>query len=167
MDLFKFNAFVKEFPFLAEIARGDSLDCDSIKVKRITKELLNSTPEYHSAVGSLVGIDDEQVVAFVLGDGTVIENAVKRTGRHHSNYAHDDGFYRRGETVLEAIHRENLADKLAYVVVVESGYAIVNHHSEADWRMTIYKPAKDVSAQDLIEQSKKSALDQVKAESEF
>jgi hypothetical protein len=166
MNRFKYEAFLDEFPFLESLALGCAI-CKKISVKRVTRELLQKVPHYSGATGSLVGIDDSEVVHFILNDGTIIRDAVAQSGDVVHNEAHTDNEYWEGETILEALYRQEVSPMLAYIVIVHSGYIIQDHRSQPDWCATIYKPARDIDLGDLITQERDSALQQVKAEANF
>ena len=180
MNRFKLNALKQEFSFLKDTAllrrdgserESDSLD--GIVIKRITKDLLNHTPREHFWDGSLVGIEEWERVDFVLNDYNnpqnhiIVRDAVKCSGDSGSNYAHQGHYEWDGETILEAIDRLGMADTLLYIVISEGGYNIVEHHSQSNWRTTIYKPAKDFNIRDAISDARIAAFKEVSAEAAF
>lgn len=168
MNPMKFDAFLAEFPFLNEVFTAHGLeaqDCDGLTVKRLTPELLNSIPCVGGATGSLVGIEDGEYIAIVTPE-TVMVDVVRQSVDWIHNEAYTDNESWTGESVLEAIYRMQ-AENLTHVVVVESGYNVVNHYSQNDWEATIYKPSKEFTVRDLIAQAVEKAQAQVKAESEF
>jgi len=168
MNRFKFEAFLQEFPFLKEIiGKKDANQIDRISVSRFDKDLLEKTPHYEGATGSLVGINEGQEIYFVLTNGGIIMNAVRNEGSCIHNEAYQDNESWDGETVLEAIDRHNVGDRLAYIVWENYGYEIRDHYSEGGLDFTVYKPAKGISIQQIIEEKKASASEQVKAEAEF
>lgn len=169
----KFDAYVEEFGFLAEIiavARWGGLqpkDCDSIVIKRADANLMAHVPSYDGATGSKVGIDNDEKIALVLNDGSALFDAVKSGGYCVHNEVHSDNESWSGETVLAAIYRHSVAETLAYIVSIERGYVIRDHHSENNWRVTVYKPAKDFTYSDVVAEAVASAVASVKAEAEF
>ncbi len=176
MNRFKFQAFVEEFSFLAEVfipdeyGYGDKLDqenCDEITVQRIDAQLLNAVPKTKKATGSRVGVNNYERVDFVLRNGEVIRDAVKcdLAALHHE--AHVDNEHRRGESVLEAIDQYRIGEDLQYIVWIMKGYVIRNHYSQSNWRATIYKPAKGDIVTDLLTEAKAMAAEEVKAETAF
>ncbi|MHA1216264.1 MAG: hypothetical protein ACTSPX_02920 [Candidatus Thorarchaeota archaeon] len=168
MDRFKYQAFLEEFPFLTEIiGEGDPLDCEGITVKRIDNELLKKVPRRSIATGSCVGIDDREVVSFILADSTILENAVRDGGSAIHNEAHTDNEYWDGETILEAIDRHNVGDNLSYIVVVREGYNVRDHYSEPSWCCTVYKPGRNINLAEVIAEEKAKALEMVRAEANF
>lgn len=172
MNRIKFNAYLKEFPFLEECNirwnhQRESINCDEIKISRIGRELLDYTPSYNGATGSLVGIDDGERFDFILKDGQIIKDAVAASGHVTHNEAHTDDEHLTGETVLEAIDREDVAENLEFIVKVCYGYNIRDHYSLSNYSMTVYKAAKDFSLADAIAAANKEALSQVKAEANF
>lgn len=169
MNRFKFLAMVEEFPFLDEVLgeQSDYQNCDGIVVKRATKELVGTIPQYQGATGSLVGIDDGERFSFVLKDNSVIQNAVQDSGNVTHNEAHTDNEYWGGETILEAIDRHHVSTMLTHIVLVEYGYNVRDHYSLPNYRITIFKPAKDFSWADLIEEAKEKFKVEVLAEANF
>ncbi len=174
MNRFKYQAFLTEFPTLGEILHDwknndvrPAHDCTSIIVQRITPKLLSATPEFNSHVGSLVDIARREAVSFVLADGKVLYDCVRTQGTHGSNYAHEDTYSQEGETILEAIHRLQVASQLTLIVIVKSGFTVVDHCSTNDFDVTIYKPAKEVNIQSIIHEAEQAAIQQVRAEANF
>lgn len=174
MNKFKFDAMVEEFPFLSQVLKHDRgnnqqrdhLDCDGISIKRTTRELMEHTPSYQGATGSLVGINDGERFDFVLDDG-IIRNAVHDSGYVTHNEAHQDDEQWNGETVLEAIVKHGVADKLAYIVRLDYGYNVQDHYSQRNYQVVIFKPAKDFTWQELVDEAKAKALAEVQAEANF
>ncbi len=174
----------------SEIERNPE-DLEGIKVKRIITDFLNRTPQQSQVTGSLVGIDEGEEILLFTKQGNLI-GAVKPDFDFRSNYAHEDGYFRDGETVLEAISnvklppidfddvfpepseeyvelatRTQLKPVVHFIVSIRFGRNIVDHHSQPDWSATIYKPAKDVDIEDLISQAQEKALAEVQAETNF
>jgi hypothetical protein len=139
--------------------------CDGITVKRLTPELLNTVPQVYGATGSLVGIEDAQYVALVTAGGLLL-NAVRQSQSWTHNEAHTDNESWAGESVLEAIYRHQ-EESLTLIIWLEDGYNIVDHHSRAGWRITVYKPSKEFAVSDLIAQAVIRARAEVKAEAAF
>lgn len=171
MNRFRFQAFTLEFPFIEQLVdnsiTSDIINCDGITVRRADDHMLNEMPCIESAIGSLVDIHNVEDVIFVLSDGSLVEGAVQQEDYLHSNYAHDDGHHYPGETIMEAIDRHGVSAMLKYIVVVSSGYEIVNHSSTKAWKMVIYKTPKATTFAEEIARAKTSALEQVRAESTF
>lgn len=174
MNRFRYEALVEEFPFIPRtvMERKDGkerevIDCESITIRRVTKQLLERTPEEYAVVGSLVGVDQWTKVDFVLDDRLIIRNAVKNSGSSHSNYAYEGDERWEGESVLEAIHRLKVADKLAYIVWTTGGYDVVEHFSLPTFKALIYKPSKEFTFQEEIDRALNAAREIVKAESNF
>jgi hypothetical protein len=137
---------------------------EEVLIKRIDKDLLNSTPSQYFWDGSVVSIARGQRVHFVLSD-RIIRNAVKTDYESGSNYAHSETIYGEGETILHAIDRHGLG-ALCYIVIEEFGIHEENHSSYGN-RLIVYKPAKGDLIKVLIEQAYKEANAQVVAESDF
>jgi len=168
VNKFKFDAFLKEFPFLKELVKDkDPVEIDGIWVKRMDENLFNRTPSYEGATGSLVGINQGEQVHFVLLDGTLLKNAVKDEGSCTHNEAYQDDESWEGETILQAIEKHNLGEKVAYIVWENYGYEIQDHYSTGGLNLTIHKPPKEKKVWDYLEVARKKAIEQVKAESDF
>jgi len=168
MNKFKYEAYLTEFPFLREILGGRChLDCEFIRVARADENLLLRKPNRHVAVGSMVDIDDRDDVHFVLVDGTIIKDAVAQEYEYYSNYAHDESYNKKGETILEALAGLDNPDAVKYIIVDESGYEVIDHCSTKLFNITIYKAPKGGKISDYIEKARAQALAEVKAEANF
>lgn len=166
----KFDAYIQEFPALAEVfekMHRDQRDCDGIAIKRADSYLMGYVPQYDGATGSRVGIDDGERIAFVMADGSVIRDAVRASGYCVHNEAHTDNESWAGETVLDAIYRNGVADTLALIISVRYGYNIRDHYSEPNWSAKVFKPSKGFTYRELVDAAAHMAQAQVKAEAEF
>ena len=166
MNRFKLQAYCKEFPFLEDII-GDFIP-DSIRVKRVDENLLRVTPQYYYHDGSLGVTEDEERVHFIIADGSILYDAVNQSGHTSSNYAHTQTKEWEGETVLEAIDRHGVADKLQYIVVE---YYDLDDWSGGEYKreytLTIYKTPKNTTFGAEIEKARAQALAEVRAEADF
>lgn len=171
MNRFKLQAYVSEFPFLSEINEeirdGKHRDVEFIRIAKVDTNLLNKTPEYEGATGSMVDISTGEHIHFVLSTGEVLRNAVKTSGQVTHNEAHSDDEWWDGESVLEAIDRQGIADKLSYIVVEAYGYDIRDHYSEGGLNFVIYKSPKGDTIARATEEEKAKALSMVQAEANF
>jgi len=170
MNRFKLQGYVKEFPFLEKIndaiLNEESTKIDFIKISKVDENLLNKTPSYEGTTGSMVGIDTGEKIYFVLEDG-MLYDAVTTKGyiRHNEAYEEDECW--EGETILEAIDSNQIADCVKYIIVENYGYKIENHYSEGGLSFTIYKVAKNETIKEIIEEIKQKELDLIKAEANF
>lgn len=166
MNRFKYQAYVQEFPFLQDII-GDEIP-DSVRVKRADENLLKVIPKYYYHNGSMGVSKLSEEVHFVLQDGSILHDAVKRSGHTSSNYAHSQTKEWEGETVLEAIDRHGVADQLQYIVQdvfdLDDWEGQEYHRS---WEIFIYKPPKGTSFREEIEKARAQALAEVRAEADF
>ncbi len=166
MNRFKYQAYVKEFPFLQDII-GDEIP-DSVRVKRADENLLKVTPRYRCHDGSLGITEADEKVHFVLADGSIIHDAVKQSGHTSSNYAHTQTKEWEGETVLEAIDRHGVAESLAFIVVE---YYYLDDWSgqeyTKEYSFTIYKTPKGTTFGEEIEKARAQSLAEVRAEADF
>ena len=166
MNRFKLQAYMKEFPFLERII-GDAIP-DSVRIKRADENLLRFTPRYSRHDGSMGVTKLSEDVHFILQDGSILYDAVRQSGHTSSNYAHSQSRSWEGETVLEAIDRHGVADKLQYIVI-EYYYLDdwVGDEYVEEYTATIYKPPKDTSFGAEIEKAMACALAEVRAEADF
>lgn len=173
MNKFKFDAAIKEFPFLRTclLTSGEEMrdfaTCDGITVRRMTSEFLNTVPRDYSVSGSMVNIKEWERVDFVMSDGGLLKDAVRADSESVSHYAYEGTSRSKGETILEAIDRMRCADRLAFIVMLEGGYEVENHFSTSAWCCTVYKPLKGQSIQSVIDAAFDAALAEVRAESAF
>lgn len=166
MDRFKFEAFCEEFPFL-RILSPDGRKPDWIKVKRADENLLGVVPSHYFWDGHLGETHDDTRVHFILTEGEGLFSSVLPDIEVGDN---SNGCRRKeqGETILEAIDRLNISEKIKYVVV--EGYyknAWQGQDHTEEWSFTIYKPAADASFPAEIQKAKEKAMAQVKAEANF
>jgi len=166
MNRFKLQAYKQEFPFLGEII-GDEIP-DSVRVKRADENLLKIIPTYSLHVGSLGKTKNMDRVHFILQDGTIIEDAVLHREDFSSNYAGDSPYSMDGETVLEAIDRHGVADKIQFIVV-ESYYLDdwEGHEYTEDYNFTVYKTPKNTTFGAEIQKARAQALAEVRVEADF
>jgi hypothetical protein len=166
MNRFKLQTYKQEFPFLEGII-GDT-NPDSVRVKRADENLMRVTPQYYYHDGSLGVTEDEEKIHFILSDGSILYDAVNQSGHTSSNYAHTQTKEWQGETVLEAIDRHGVADKLQYIVVE---YYYLDDWSGCEYKkeysFTIYKTPKGTSFGAEIEKARAQALAEVRAEADF
>ena len=170
----KFNLFTKkelerDFPFLAAVltnSRGNSISPEEVSIKRIDGDFLDSVPTEYRWTGSVVDICRGTEIIFILDDGTVIRDAVDPDYTSGSNYAGEDTFSSRGETVLHAIEKHGVAEKLAFIVERRYGVHTTNHSSHGQ-NIVIRKPGKGFTIPGLIRAAYQAASDQVAAESDL
>jgi len=173
MNRFKFEGFKLEFPCLQpllvdrnERAR-EARHCDEIRIKHLDREFLNSSPTWNSWDGSLVGISKKETISFQLSDGSLIVDGVYQVGEHRSNYAHTSTAHESGETVLEAIDRHDIASKICMIIVVRTGFTVLEHFSGPNFSVCIYKAGKGELVADLIATAATAALEEARAEANF
>ncbi len=165
MDRLKVNAFRKEFSFLAEMISDEKVGgIDNIEVKRVDIGLLGSTPSSYGATGNLVGIDSIKTFHFVLDDGTFIRNAVKDEGSWTHNEAYRDNESWEGETVLAAIDKNQVGDRIAYIVLERIGYKIRDHYSVGGHSFTVYLPPTGKPISHYLMEAHQQTAESVKAE---
>ncbi len=165
MNKFKLEAYMKEFPFLQDLI-GNEIP-DSVRIKRADENLLRFVPRYHFHDGSMGQTEVDEIVHFVLADGTVIAEAVRQSGHTSSNYAHSQTIEWEGETVLEAIDRHGVADQLQYIVqdIFDLDDWEGQYHRSRE--IIIYKTPKGTSFGEEIKKARAQALAEVRAEADF
>lgn len=169
MNRFRFEALTEEFPFLSGISFFENVNdaiyhCEHIVIKRLDEIVLNMKPRHETASGSMVSIDNEQRVHFVLDDGRIIKDAVIKEWEHRTD---NDWVEKPGETIIEAIHRNGVADQVKYIVVAHTGYDLVEYRSTEKWNATVYKLPKHTTILAEIEKAKQNARDKVRVEARF
>lgn len=166
MNYFKFQAFLKEFPFLRELGVDENVD--SIKIRRADENLLAQIPSSYYWDGSMGVTDTKDTISFVLEDGNIIEDVVRQAGEWGSNYAHSQRKEWEGESVLEALSRLDNPDRVVYIVWVHKHlHDWVGSERESTFEVTIYKTPKGVKYSDLIRKAEEQALREVRAEADF
>jgi len=171
MELMRYRSYREEFPFLpSEEDFQDPLqmvrDLRSILIKKIDLNLLDHIPCIDSASGSLIGIYDEEWIDFILEDGTILQDAVLQNYQHY-DAGRGDAPSKEGESILSAIYRLNIADKVKFIVSYRKGYEIIDHHSTDAWEVAIYKLPKNLSLSEIISERKEKIKSEIKAQSDF
>jgi len=166
MNRFKYQAYVQEFPFLQDLI-GDEIP-DSIRIKRADENLLKFIPTYSLHVGSMGKTKNMERVHFILQDSTIIEDAVLHGEDFSSIYAGYSPYSIDGETVLEAIDRHGVADKIQFIVV-ESYYLDDWEGQEytEEYTAIVYKTPKNTTFGAEIKKAKMQAIAEVRAKADF
>ena len=165
MNRFKLQAYLQEFPFLQDII-GDEIP-DSIRIKRADENLMKFVPCYSRHDGSMGRTKSYARVHFVLKDGIILD-AVRHEECFSSNYAGYPPYSIDGETVLEAIDRHGIAEKLQFTIVEEyflddwSGQEYVEEYS-----FIIYKTPKNTTFGAEIQKAMAQAIAEVRVEADF
>lgn len=148
MNTNKFALFCKEFPALPEILGGAlrngtnlALDCETIKVSRVSDAFLALTPEWYGWSGSVVGIDRRQSVALVMKDGKVQLDFVSPDVTCGSNEAHSQTSSRDGQSILDSLAELDDAtiSQTTYLVLVSQGQHVIDHFSTREFVVEIAK----------------------------
>lgn len=172
MNRFRYEALVEEFPFLPEVI-FDFEDpsnairlCEYIAIKRLDEAILNITPMHETYHGSLTHTDDEQAIHFILDDQSIIMGAVtpKRSQGSDNSWSEQEG-----ETILEAIYRHNVAERLKYAVITHIGYEKIQEGSRSSdkWNAKVYKLPKYTTLSAEIERAQQKARGKVRTEADF
>lgn len=168
MNRFKFEAFLKEFPFLKEILeekKRDYQQVDSIRVARIDENLLLRTLEEYHYDGSAGETYNWEELWAVLPDGTVQVVPTQDECSSDSNYAHSQPRHEEGQPIIEALVG---LEETHYLVLLERelenwpGREYVN-----EFNVTIYKPSRSTSLSKEIEKARRKATIEVKAGVDF
>lgn len=164
MKRFKYQAYLDEFPALADIcAEREGAYCESIKIRRMTPELLVTIPHITEHTGSLVDIYEGDEAWLVSNEGV---KGVDPEYHFNSNYAHTSPRYDPGESILEACDRHTTEPELIFWI--EFGLGAVDHRSTKYWKATVYKPSKDgETIEEMIAEARAKAIELVKAETAF
>jgi len=170
MNRFKLQAYLQEFPFLQDII-GDEIP-DSIRIKRADENLMKFVPCYSRHDGSMGRTKHETRVHFVLYDGSIDGSIILDAVRHEecfsSSYAGYSPYSIDGETVLEAIDRHGIAEKLQFTIVEEyflddwSGQEYVEEYT-----VTLYKTPKNTTFGAEIQKAMAQAIAEVRVEADF
>jgi len=168
MNKIKLEVMKKEFPFLIKLEKDwDFNYCDNIKIKKIDHELLQARADNCEIIGSMVDIS-EGTTYCLFDEGQKLIDKVKPDYLHKSNYAYEDDINVKGESIIETIFRCGLPGiKTNYIVKIEYGYDCVNHYSTDNFKITIFKSAKNINlVNELVKETKKFE-NQVRAEANF
>lgn len=141
----RFGRLLRQFPWLKEIADPEL----EISVKRFSKEMLLCVPKDESWNGS-AGSNAIYFRFYLVVEGKVKEFKVEGEGEHGSNYAGSTPYKTEGETVLNALVRQDL------IVAAKRADAICFfYHFHSDWEgreeqfeenLTIYLPKVDIAS---------------------
>ena len=108
MNRFEKKAMLKKYPFLKDcVPHGITItdDVNTIFVEKGDISFLSKIPETHYYDGSLGVTRSDEIISFVLPNGSVKYNVVKQKGSWGSNYAHESSEEWKGESILEAVDR--------------------------------------------------------------
>ncbi len=131
-----FEDFSKKYPFIAEISlrRPDGQERDLSQLAGIVRfkprpTMFTVTPFEHLwDDNSFFALHAWHEIDFVLQDGTIIKNAVKR----------------HGETFMDAILRLEVLDTLAHIVRIDETYTVGLKLAEPTFYVSIYTLPTDV-----------------------
>ena len=174
MERIKFNAYLEEFPFLREIFRTNAVDgksaleVDRISIRRADENLLLRVPKEHFHDGSLGKSRDWERVTFVMQNGSILHDYVKRGGCESSNYAHSQTWEWEGERVIDALSRLFNPDDVSYIVWELRDYDNWEGGEITDiYKVSVYKPPKRDSFGAILARAREQALVEVRAEADF
>lgn len=141
----RFGRFLKQFPWLKEIGSPEL----EISVSRFSKETFLFVPRHDLWDGSL-GNDATYYLFYLIVEGQVKEFDVEGEGRIGSNYANSSPYETEGETVLNALVRQELIEDAK-----KADALCVFYHFHSDWegsesrfqeKLTIYLPKVDIAS---------------------
>jgi len=170
MKRFRNQAFYKEFPFLSKWKEEEHEPLifeAEISIKRLDNEILRETIDEEFRDGSLVDYENCVRIIGVLDDNSFVEDY--NCGYYYeSNYAHQEPRECPGETIAEWIDRMGVAERLCYIIIHRYGHDYVSDSREERWNyLTIYKPPKGTTIQEIIDKFKEKEAKKVQREISF
>jgi len=171
---FKKVAMMKEFKGVQKLLKklGRDIDeFDSIVVKRIDENFLNSFPSCYSWDGS-AGATEEWTKLYAVmdyaGDCGIKEIAIDCKGISGSNYAYSPRHEYDGETYLESLARVENIDDYSYFIRYFRRYSDWSGQESEDTReLTILKLPKKKTITEIMKEAVKRAEEEVKTEIDF
>jgi len=171
---FKKLAMAKEFRGITKLLEklGRNIDeFDSIIVKRLDENFLNSFPSCYSWDGS-AGESYENTRLFGVADYKGVECGIKEIkisckGVAGSNYAYSSRYEYEGETYLESLSKTDV-DDFSYFIRYFRRYSDWSGQESEDIReITILKPPKRKKISEIIKEAEKKAMEEVRQETNF
>ena len=171
---FKKLAMAKEFRGITKLLEklGRNIDeFDSIIVKRLDENFLNSFPSCYSWDGS-AGESYENTRLFGVADYKGVECGIKEIkisckGVAGSNYAYSSRYEYEGETYLESLSKTDV-DDFSYFIRYFRRYSDWSGQESEDIReITILKPPKRKKISEIIKETEKKAMEEVRQETNF
>jgi len=181
MNRHKFEAFLKEFPFLQQVLElqlsrtfrensyafkaYDHATVTSVTVQRIDENWLRTTLVDFCHNGSAGETVQWQDLWAVLPDGSIERVPVKHKYSFSSNYAHTKSENRDGEPIIEAM--EGFEQAVAFVMVERDTDNWRGQYDAYDHRkVVIYKASRRTSVAAEIEKARRQAEHEVAIELE-
>ena len=167
MNIFKYEAFLDEFPFLDKIMvhhnyEPEDLTSKGIVVKRADERMLTSIPlniGYDCCRGKRWNRND---IHFVTNTGVILD-AVKQEvdWKYADNYI--SPYLCEGESVIEAISRHRV-EKNLHTIVWTSSSGCHFDDTPTERIIEIYKMPKDITYSDFIEKARQQEEGNLRAE---
>lgn len=168
MDVFRFEGFLKEFPFLTHILDekkwNDPLVITSISVQRVDKNFLNKTLRDSYIDGSMgESILKEELWAVVKGSPKSVKTQDEII--RYSNFAHSGGQEFDGQPILGSLVEYSEAE---FLVLLVRDYDCWEGHQKTDkYSVVIYKASKHTTIAKEIEKARQIATTKIKIEADF
>lgn len=142
----KIMGLVKEFPFLKKLNRKFR-PCERISVKRAGEQVMETIPVQTAIKSRLHDIDQGDDVYLFDEAGNLLGQV--RPQRYTIDHtANGNETQTDGEALVDAVIRLG-ADQVHYAVWVEYGYQTLNHESTEHWKATVYKPHRELTAEEI------------------
>ena len=167
MNIFKYEAFLEEFPFLSKIMAHynyelQDLTGKGIVVKRADEKMLTSIPfdtGYDCCQGKRWNRNN---IHFVTNTTTILDAVRQEVDwQYADNYI--PSYLCEGESVIEAISRHKV-EKNLHTIVWTSSSGCSFDDTPTERIIEIYKMPKDITYSDLIEKARQQEEGNLKAE---
>jgi len=174
METMKLESYMEEFPFLRSTRDctftelNDKVEYLTIQIKRLDAEILEQIPTVYYWNGSAGVTEEEEIIDFISKAGETIENAVKSSGESGSNYAHSSTSSWCGQSIIDAIYEQKVADDIKYVVMYKDSYRSWDSSGDCNYvEIIIYKLPKNVTIKELIKHKKQQIIEKIKGQTNF
>lgn len=142
---YQINAFVHQFAALFAVdndgkAWANSANVESVRVTRVTPELLQKTPSVTSYSSGCADWKDEERVLVFDRDWQIMTEV--RPNDSGEIVGARERWSRDGETIGEAISRAHCRHLVAYIVVIRMGHTIENFYSVGGYDVVVHKAPK-------------------------
>jgi hypothetical protein len=160
----RLHGLKKELPFLDSIMH-DERYLDNISIERMSREFLLYQPKSEEINNPLTDIKRFERIHFVLSNKKVIKDKVKCCYDLLGGYNYKKDKHQDGECILETIHNSAMIPR--YIIFEETGYNIEKCKSKKNWRLTVYKPPKDFTIKQMLDEQMELIKKEIQAEFNF
>lgn len=143
MNTFTTKALVRKYPFIKELMK------ENTDIRIVESFNWDYIPKWNSRDGSMGYSNFKEQIHFVIFAGNIRKDAVTQEEEHASNYAHTPTHRHRGESILEALDRQNLVKLQAVITETHDKSSWEQDYNHDEHALTIYFAKPDEVARHL------------------